>query len=96
MARGGKRPGAGRKPGAATIKTREVADKAASEGITPLEYLLSWMRNESADEGARRDAAKAAAPFVHPKLATVDHKSTDGTMSPPDVVGIYQLPDNGR
>lgn len=81
MARGGSRPGAGRKPGAATQRTREVADKAASEGITPLDYLLSVMRNERLDMKERVDAAKAAAPFVHPRLNAIDHTSTDGSMA---------------
>jgi hypothetical protein len=44
MAGGGKRIGSGRKLGAATRKTREIADKAAAEGITPLEVHLSNMR----------------------------------------------------
>lgn len=96
MARGGKRPNAGRKPGAATRKTREIANRAASEGLTPLEYLLSIVRDEGADESARRDAAKAAAPYLHARLSSVDVRSSDGTMTPPGVVGIYQLPDNGR
>jgi len=43
----------------------------ANSGLTPLEYLLSVMRT-SGDEGARIDAAKAAAPYVHPKLANVE------------------------
>jgi hypothetical protein len=48
--RGGKRPGAGRPKGAATKRTREIADKAAAEGITPLDVMLSNMRfwNEEA------------------------------------------------
>ena len=44
MAHGGKREGAGRKPGAVTKKTREIAEKAAAEGITPLEVMLGTMR----------------------------------------------------
>jgi hypothetical protein len=40
---GGKRPGAGRKKGSLTQKTREVAEKAASAGITPLEVMLEAM-----------------------------------------------------
>jgi hypothetical protein len=32
--RGGSRKGAGRKTGSATKKTREIADKAAAEGVT--------------------------------------------------------------
>ena len=41
--RGGARNGAGRKPGAATKKTRAIADKAAEEGLTPLEVMLDAM-----------------------------------------------------
>jgi hypothetical protein len=36
MNRGGKRAGAGRKPGSLTKKTREIAERAAADGITPL------------------------------------------------------------
>jgi hypothetical protein len=46
---GGKRPGAGRKPGSANRKTREIADTAAKAGITPLEWMLSVIRDEKAD-----------------------------------------------
>lgn len=74
MARGGARPGAGRKQGAATKRTREVADKAAAEGITPLEYMLGVMRDEEQTDAVRLDAAKSAAPFVHPKLSSIEAK----------------------
>ena len=40
---GGARPNAGRKPGAATKRTREIADKAAEAGITPLDVMLMAM-----------------------------------------------------
>lgn len=94
MARGGSRPNAGRKPGAATKKTREIADKAASEGITPLEYLLTVMRDKDNEQSVRIDAANKAAPFVHPKLAAVDHSSTDGSMTPPSRI-ILEAADAG-
>lgn len=86
MPRGGKRPGAGRKPSALTKKTRELAEKAVEGGVTPLEYLLGIMRDEALDRNERVDAAKAAAPYVHPRLNAVDHKSTDRSMSPPERV----------
>lgn len=41
--RGGARKGAGRKAGAATTRTREIADKASSSGVTPLEVMLDNM-----------------------------------------------------
>lgn len=73
MARGGKRPGAGRPAGAATKRTREIADAAASEGLTPLDYMLGILRDESMATESRFEAAKAAAPYVHPKLANIEH-----------------------
>lgn len=74
MPRGGKREGAGRPAGALTARTREAAQKAASEGLTPLEYMLTILRNDQADPKDRMWAAEKAAPFIHAKLAAVDHK----------------------
>lgn len=96
MARGGKREGAGRKPGALNKKTAAQIEAVKAGGITPLEYLLSVMRDETVDQHERVDAAHKAAPYVHPKLSSVDHKSEDGSMTPKDPVAVYQLPDNGR
>lgn len=48
MSRGGKREGSGRKVGAAGSAaklTRAVAEKAAAEGLTPLEVMLDNMRH---------------------------------------------------
>lgn len=38
----------------------------------PLEYMLSMLRNEKLEPSARFEAAKAAAPYVHAKLANVE------------------------
>lgn len=70
--RGGARAGAGRKKGAATKRTREIADQAIAEGLTPLEYMLGILRDEGQPQEARYMAAKDAAPYVHPRLSTVD------------------------
>ena len=86
--RGGKRKGAGRKKGATTKRTQEIAAKAMKEGLTPLEFMLNVMRG-APPEGAspaeiiaftsmRFEAAKSAAPYVHPKLAANEHKGPDG------------------
>lgn len=77
MRHGGKRPGAGRKSGVANKRTREIATKAMQEGMTPIEYLLGVMRDEKADPAARFEAAKAAAPYCHPKLAAIEHSGKD-------------------
>jgi hypothetical protein len=74
MALGGARPGAGRKKGSATAKTREIADRAAAEGVTPLEFMLQVMRDVTAERSERLDMAKSAAPYIHPRLSAVEAK----------------------
>ncbi|MFZ5667950.1 MAG: hypothetical protein ACOY4K_00500 [Pseudomonadota bacterium] len=84
MAHGGARPGAGRKRGASTTRTREIADKAAEAGVTPLEFMLQVMRDEDATRAERLDMAKAAAPYIHPRLSAVEAKvdaSVEQTIS---------------
>lgn len=74
MSRGGKRPGAGRKVGSLTKKNRELTEQAALNGITPLEVMLVRMRElwhgDMKDEAVC--VAKDAAPYIHPRLASVD------------------------
>jgi hypothetical protein len=72
MAHGGARKGAGRKPSSLTTKTREIAERAVEGGITPLDYMLEILRNTGAEQAARFEAAKAAAPYIHPRLSAVD------------------------
>lgn len=45
MSKGGKRIGAGRKPGSLTKRTRAIAEQAEAEGKTPLEVMLANMRH---------------------------------------------------
>jgi hypothetical protein len=80
MARGGKRAGAGRRPGSVTTKTREIADRAIQDGVTPLEVMLKAMREHYSAERWDQAAAvaKDAAPYMHPKLAAIEHTGADG------------------
>ena len=73
MAKGGRREGAGRKPGVPNRKTQALQEQIAAQGLTPLDYLMSLVRNDGADLAVRLDAAKAAAPYVHPRLAAIEH-----------------------
>ena len=68
---GGSRPGAGRKAGGRNKKTAEILEAVESTGVTPLDYLLSVMRDEAGDKPTRIQAAIAAAPYCHSKLAAV-------------------------
>src|SRR3954451_5718153 len=56
----------GRQKGAVDKIKREAI--LAVQGITPLDYMLDIVRNEQEDKTMRLDAAKAAAPYVHPRL----------------------------
>jgi hypothetical protein len=80
LSRGGARAGAGRHKGSLTKRTREIAEKAIAEGITPLEVMLRAMKEHV--DAKRWDQASAiakdAAPYVHPRLAAVEHAGKDG------------------
>lgn len=87
MPRGGTRTNAGRKPGAATRRTREIAEKAASAGVMPVDVQLATMRaiwSQATSQGKvvdlklARDACDVAAqvaPYVHPRLAAVETRT---------------------
>lgn len=91
--RGGARPGAGRKKGSATRRTQEIVAAAQADGETPLEYMLRVMR--TSDDTKRKDAmAIAAAPFVHPKLAAVEHSGDkENPVAFEIVTGVPQAPE---
>ena len=58
-------------PNKASVRRQEII---AKDGITPLEFMLKVMRDEGEALEVRREMAKAAAPYVHPKLAAIEHK----------------------
>ena len=95
MSRGGKRIGAGRKPGLATTRTREIADRLAQEGDTPLEVMLRVMLNTKIDLRIRLDAAKSAAPYLHPRLAPIgEHRGAEKEMENNKAVTPEQVRDD--
>lgn len=91
MARGGKRMGAGRKPGASTKRTRAIADKASAEGLTPLEVMLMAMNEcvKKKDLACAASFAKDAAPYMHARLAAVAHTGPKG--GPVQIADITRL-----
>lgn len=76
MAGKGKPKTGGRQKGAANKATAQRQAEVAASGLTPLDYMLAILRDEALDESKRLDAAKAAAPYVHPRLAAVEHSGT--------------------
>lgn len=69
MSRGGYRPGAGRPKAGQGATPKQIAQEAKKAGQSPLDYMLSVMRNPEADQARRDRMAIAAAPFVHSRAA---------------------------
>lgn len=84
---GGVRPGAGRKPGVPNKVTAARRAIIVASGLTPLDYMLTILRDEEQSEDVRFEAAKAAAPYVHAKLST-----TEGTLKADISGGFTWLP----
>jgi hypothetical protein len=94
--RGGSRSGAGRKKGSVTAHRKlanEATVRAVGNDVTPLEYLLAVMRTDS-DDARRLDAAKAAAPYVHPKLSSVE-MNANVDISQEDRLSLLERRANG-
>jgi len=75
----------------ALISPADTPIEANSGDITPLDYLLSVVRDPNADQRVRIQAASIAAPFVHVKkgeggkkeaATTAAKQATAGRFSP--------------
>lgn len=82
----------GRRKGSPNRTTKAKAAKIAESGLTPLEYMLNVLRNNDAPPDDRMEAAKSAAPYVHPKLAAMTHAHS-GAMGVYDVTKLASLSD---
>lgn len=76
MARGGKRAGSGRPKGVRNRNTNEIIKAAAAHGLTPLDYMLGELNNPNTDIDRRDRLAAAAAPYLHPRLQSVQHSGS--------------------
>lgn len=68
----------GRKKGVPNKANAARAAEIAAAGETPLDYQLRVMRDPTVDHDRRDKMAIAAAPYVHPKLANIEHAGKDG------------------
>lgn len=77
MPRGGPRVGSGRPKGATNRPKAapiDIQDAATMAGVGPLDYMLSVMRDPTADAARRDRMAVAAAPYLHLKPAEAGKK----------------------
>ena len=87
------RPGASGNPrdrprGSLNKRTQKVLEAAEAGGEMPLDFLLRLMRDPHSPMARRLEAAKAAAPFLHPKLSAIDAKLS---QEPPAENGTIQI-----
>jgi hypothetical protein len=77
----GKKTGGRKKgtPNHITVERKAKLSEAQMAGLTPLDYMLGILRDEDAKPDARMAAAVHAAPYIHPKLATIEHGGKDGS-----------------
>jgi hypothetical protein len=69
----GKKTG-GRQKGTPNKRTPAIKEaEIAATGETPRDYMLRVMRDPTVDWNRRDAMAKAAAPYCHPHLASVEH-----------------------
>lgn len=54
-------------------KVRVTNVRKAAGDLSPVDYMLSILRDEAQSQGDRMDAAKAAAPYLHARLSGVKH-----------------------
>jgi len=99
MMTGGRREGAGRKPGSVNKISQHAREEAAKTGELPHEFLLRVARGEKIDDHSpefaeRVDAAKAAAPYFAPRFSatTVDARlNSDHTDENPGGMSDAEL-----
>jgi hypothetical protein len=69
----------GRTKGTPNKKTLALQAKVEAAGrVSPLDYVLGVMWDADAPPAMRFEAAKAALPFLHPKLAAIEHSGPEG------------------
>ena len=65
----------------------------AAGGVTPLEFLLRLMNDNKQKLALRIDAARAALPFVHPKVTQAllpDARSDEGSDARQRLAELFQ------
>jgi hypothetical protein len=98
MPKGGRREGAGRKPGIPNRRHQVTAADIGHDGYMPIEYMLSLMRDERAEANRRDAMAIQAAAYLHPRLAAVATSNANGNGPNGDVniVQIFAVPRGAR
>jgi hypothetical protein len=81
----------GRKRGTPNKRTTELQARIRATGMMPLDFMIAVMRNAKAPLELRFEAARQAAPYVHPRLTAIEHSGTDGGAVPVEVKQVSDI-----
>lgn len=70
----------GRQKGSLNKRSEEFVELAKKKGQTPLEYMLDIMHDMTQEPSVRFEAARSAAPYIHPRLQST-HSTDSKTKS---------------
>jgi hypothetical protein len=85
----------GRRKGSRNKASAQKAAAVAASGLTPLDYLLSVLRDEAVEPHVRLEAAKSAAPYLHPRLAPIgEHRAAVNVTANNAAVTTKQVMDD--
>ena len=76
----------GREKGTPNRATSDMRREIAESGEMPLEYIVRVMRDETVEQSRRDHMARAAAPYLHPRLSVVEHNDETNTQF------VFELP----
>lgn len=88
----GKKTG-GRTKGIPNKRTAALVASVEASGVTPLEYMLSILRDDLLPSDQRFQAAQAAAPYCHSRLAAIEHS---GGLALSHEAALNELDDQGE
>lgn len=75
----------GRPKGAINKATKEKRAEIEASGLTPLDFMLGILRDEGKEAAERFEAAKAAAPYVHARLSSIEASGPGGGPIPTEI-----------
>ena len=93
MAKGGRRAGAGRPKGSRNKRSVQQEEEIRNSGQTPLEYFVSIYQDEKQPERMRLEAARSAAPYVHPKLSAMEMEMSTAQKDPVEMTEAELIAD---
>jgi hypothetical protein len=82
---------AGKPKGALRKATAKREAEIRASGLTPLAHMIAVLQDENSSKEDRRWAAQAAAPYVHPRLSSIDAKVQQEERHIVDTVDLSAL-----